>query len=218
MGKRLRKLTASQRRGRYARRKLLGWLLAAAVVGVLVAADSLGVFGRAPTPDLDRYDGKTFRVVKVVDGDTLDVDVPDARGGHAATRIRLWGVDTPETVRPNTPVQHFGPEASAFTKAAATGKRVRLELDYRRQRGAYGRLLAYVHLPDGRMLNRVLIEEGYGYADPRFPHRLRGEFLRAQRAAMKAGRGLWKNVRPADLPAYHRNLKLPRRPAATTRP
>lgn len=207
MPKRRYKLTIAQRRLRYAGRKALRSVIATAAVAVLVLADAAGVFGRAPASDLDKYDGSSFLVVHVVDGDTLDLDVPD--GGRAHTRVRLWGVDTPETVRENTPVQHFGPEASAFTKQAALGKRVKLELDPERPRGKYKRLLAYVILPDGRMLNRVLIEEGYGYADPRYDHRLRAEFLRLQRAAMKAGTGLWKDARPSDLPYYHRDLKLP---------
>ena len=207
MPKRLYKLTIAQRRLRYAGGTALTWLIATAAVAAMVLADRAGVFGQAPTSELDKYDGNSFLVVHVVDGDTLDLDVPD--GGRAHTRVRLWGVDTPETVRENTPVQHFGPEASAFAKQAALGRRVKLELDFQRHRDKYKRLLAYVILPDGRMLNRVLIEEGYGYADPRFNHRLRDEFLRLQRAAMKAGTGLWKDARPTDLPYYHRNLKLP---------
>lgn len=207
MSKRLYKLTAAQRRLRYAGRRFLGWAIAIAAVAGMVLADRTGVFGWAPVPDPVKYDGNSFMVVRVVDGDTLDIDVPDR--GRAGTRVSLWGVDTPETVKPNTPVQHFGPEASAFAKGAALGKRVRLELDLRQPRDKYNRLLAYVFLPDGRMLNRTLIEEGYGYADPRFDHRRRSEFMRLQRVAMKARRGLWKNVRWADLPYYYRDLKLP---------
>lgn len=207
MPKRLYKLTAAQRRLRYAGRRFLVWTIAIAAVAGMVLADRTGVFGRAPVPDPVKYDGNSFMVVRVVDGDTLDLDAPDGR--RPTTRVRLWGVDTPETVKPNTPVQHFGPEASAFATRAALGKRVRLELDLRQPRDKYKRLLAYVFLPDGRMLNRTLIEEGYGYADPRFDHRLRSEFVRLQRAAMKARRGLWKSVRRADLPYYYRDLKLP---------
>ena len=203
------KLTGRQRRLRYAVRKAMRVAAIAAVVAGLIAADHVGAFGRAPLPDDVKYHGKSFRVVHVVDGDTLDVNIDDRGRDH--TRIRLWGVDTPETVKPGAPVERFGRQAGAFAKQAAFDKQVRLELDPCQTRDKYGRLLAYVILPDGTMLNRVLIEEGYGYADPRYEHRLRDEFMRRQRKAMRAGRGMWTGIRQRDLPYYYRDrLKLPR--------
>ena len=84
-------------------------------------------------------------VTRVIDGDTLTVQCP----GKKLEKIRLIGVNTPETKHPNKPVQYFGKEASTFTKRMADGKKVRLEFDpaYTTQghRGKYGRLLAYVH-------------------------------------------------------------------------
>jgi micrococcal nuclease len=205
------RLTADQRRARYAARKVLALVAVSAAALALIVADTLGLFGRARVADLQKYDGKTFRVVKVVDGDTLDVDAPDGEYPH--TRIRLWGVDTPETVRPNTPPQHFGLEASDFTRRQALDANARLELDPSpdKQRDKYGRLLAYVHLPDGRMLNRVLVEEGYGYADERFPHRYSAEFKRLEAQARKAGKGLWKDLKPEDLPDYRRRVPPPQK-------
>lgn len=197
-----RKLTTRQRRRRYALRKAVKAGVVVAVLVALVVADRAGLFGRRPRPDQARYDGRTFPVARVVDGDTLDVDTPD--GDRPRTRVRLWGVDTPETVQPDTPVQHFGPEAGKFTKSLCAGKRVTLRLEPHRTRGKYGRLLAYVVLPDGRMLNRVLVEEGFGYADPRFDHTHREDFSRLAEQARAAGRGLWKDVTEADLPYYHR--------------
>ena len=187
---------------RVARRKAVWTLLTVALLAGLIAADRAGVFGRRPLPDEAKYDGKAFHVVRVIDGDTIDINVPDGKYPH--TRIRLWGVDTPETVKPDTPVQHFGPEASRFTKRACSSRQVTLRLERRDLRDRYERLLAYVILPDGRMLNRVLIEEGYGYADPRFEHTHQREFRKAQDAARTAGRGLWKDVTDADLPYYYR--------------
>jgi len=203
------KLSRRQRRVRYALRNAVVVCCVAAAVALLVLADRVGVFGRAPTPDRQKYDGKSFLVVKVVDGDTLDLNVPDGRFGH--TRVRLWGVDTPESVKLNVPPQHFGREATEFTKAQTLDKTVRLELEpYQRTRDDYGRLLAFVYLPDGRMLNGVLVEEGYGYADPRFPHHLQSDFRRLQTQARRSQRGLWKDVTSDDLPYYHRDkLKLP---------
>ena len=204
------KPTLRRRWLRYAGRRAAWALLVTAVFAALVAADRWGLFGRAPRRDSEKYHLQSFTVVHVSDGDTLDVDCPDGRYAH--TRIRLWGVDTPETVKPDTPVQHFGPQAAQFTRDATLGQVVSLELDSRQTRDKYDRLLAYVFLPDGRMLNRRLVEEGYGYADPRYNHRAKDEFARLQRQAMRQRRGLWKNARNEDLPYYYRDtLKLPAR-------
>ena len=187
----------------------VGFLAAAALA--LFLADREGMFGTRPAPagsDYERYHGKTFRVARVVDGDTIDIAAPDR--GKPTTRVRLWGVDTPETKRRDTPVQHFGPEATAFTKSACQDRQVKIELEPHTTRGTYGRLLAYVILPDGTMLNRELVRQGFGYADPRFPHRLKPEFLSLQNEARQQRRGLWKDVRRKDLPSYWRDkLSLP---------
>jgi len=197
-------MSAARRRGQYALRRAVRPAAAVLVLALLVLADRAGLFGRAPQPDVETYDAGVFRVVRVVDGDTLDVDTPDTVTGRAHTRIRLWGVDTPETTKPDARPQHFGPQASAFTRRCCRGKPVRLELVKGKTRGKYKRLLAYVHLPDGTMLNAELIAAGFGYADPRFVHPRLGEFARLQRKAMREKRGLWKNVRPDDLPYYYR--------------
>lgn len=209
--KRPQKLSPRRRTARYLGRKALAALAVPLVLIALCLADRW--FGTARTGSDDRrtYDGCSFTVTRVVDGDTLDVDAPDAQRAH--TRIRLWGVDTPETVKPNTPPQHFGREAGDFTRRTCTGKLVRLELGPHRTRDRYGRLLAYVYLPDGRLLNSVLVEAGYGYADPRFGHSRLAEFHRLQSKARRARAGLWKDVTPADLPYYYRDkLKLPAPP------
>ncbi len=204
------KLTRHRRRLRALVRRAAWTLLGAVLVSVLVVADRVGVFGKAPPADTAKYHLKTFLVVRVIDGDTLDIDCPDAMSPH--TRVRLWGVDTPETVKPESPVEHFGPQASQFTRATVGGRSVTLELEPRHTRDAHGRLLAYVFLEDGRMLNRMLVAEGYGYADPRFQHRCADEFARLQRHAMRESLGLWAELRREDLPHYYRDtLKLPER-------
>jgi micrococcal nuclease len=172
-------------------------------LGLLTVGDRAGWFGQRRPGDLDRYHERTAYVVRVIDGDTLDVDIPDR--DHATTRIRLWGVDTPETVKPEHPVEHFGPQASAFTRRAVLDKTVRLELQPHDTRDKYGRLLAYVYLPDGRMLNRLLVETGHAWADPRYEHRERTAFARLQKQARREKRGLWKDATPADLPYYLRD-------------
>ena len=105
-------------------------------------------------------------------------------------RVRLIGVDTPETVHPGRPVEFFGREASAFTKRLLEGRRVRLEYD-RERTDRYGRTLAYVHLADGTFANAEIIRRGYGHAYTRFPFRHLDRFRRLEREARSAGRGLW---------------------------
>ena len=178
-------------------------IIAVALLGGL-AANQAGLFNQSTGQagdDFPRYDGKTFRVTRSVDGDTFHIGAPDAKS--ASTPIRLWGVDTPETKKPNFPVQHFGPEASQFTRNLTFGKDVRIQLaPHQDSRDRYTRLLAYVFLPDGRMLNRVLVEQGYAYADPRFKHPYKAEFKAAMDQAKRKKIGLWAGVKPTDLPEY----------------
>jgi micrococcal nuclease len=122
--------------------------------------------------------------VRVVDGDTLLLD-----GGE---RVRLIGVDTPETVRPDWPQERFGNEASAFTRRMAERKRVWLEYDPQvGRKDRYERTLAYVYLPDGTLLNREIIRRGYGHVYTRFPFSRIREFKAAEREAREKGLGLW---------------------------
>ena len=83
---------------------------------------------------------QSFKCTRVVDGDTIILSTKE--------RVRLIGVDTPETKHPNKPVEQYGKEASAFTTRIVEGKKVTLEYD-QEKRDKYGRLLAYVYLEDG---------------------------------------------------------------------
>ena len=151
--------------------------------------------------DLQKYDGRQFIVVKVVDGDTLDIDIPD--GNYSHTRIRLWGVDTPETKNPRTGLMYYGPEASQFVTEAALDKRVTVHLERdRKTRDKYRRLLAYVQLPDGRFLNEALLSEGYAYADLRFKHSLYNKYKQLETLARNQKKGLWENVTPEQMPKW----------------
>ena len=133
------------------------------------------------------WSSETARVTRVVDGDTLVVSIAGQE-----ERVRLIGVDTPETVHPQKPVEYFGKEASAFTKRIAEGKTVRLEADPQNtDRDKYHRLLRYVYLPDGRLLNAEIIRQGYGFAYTRFPFRKMEEFRALEREPREANRGLW---------------------------
>lgn len=124
-------------------------------------------------------------VVHVVDGDTVQV----VRAGRLDT-VRLLGVDTPETVAPDRPVECHGPEAAAHTRERLLGRRVRLELDAE-PRDVYGRLLAFVHV-DGRRFNDELLRLGHARLLVIAPNGRHGRaMLEAELGARRAGRGLW---------------------------
>jgi micrococcal nuclease len=126
-------------------------------------------------------------VTRVVDGDTLVVAI----AGHEE-RVRLIGVDTPETVHPQKPVEYFGKEASAFTTRMAEGAVVQLETDPgTADRDKYNRLLRYVYLPDGKLLNAEIIAQGYGFAYTKYPFSKMEEFRLLEREARESGKGLW---------------------------
>ena len=127
----------------------------------------------------------TAEVVRVVDGDTIE-----ARIGGEVEDVRLIGVDTPETVKPGTPVQCFGPQASHFTKQRLEDRRVRLVFGVER-RDVYGRLLAYAYLGD-RFFNPILVRRGLARTLTIPPNdRFAGRFRRLELSAAGAGRGLW---------------------------
>ena len=126
-------------------------------------------------------------MTRVVDGDTIHVAVD----GRDET-IRYIGVDTPESVKPGTPVECFAKRASKFNARLVDGERVRLVLDAE-HRDRYGRLLAYVYRArDGLFVNAALIRRGYAQPltiPPNVAHA--GELHRLAASARRAGRGLW---------------------------
>jgi micrococcal nuclease len=135
-----------------------------------------------------------YHVDRFSDGDTITVNM----NGTPET-IRFIGVDTPETHDPRKKVQCYGPAASAFTKntLTAAGLQVRLSADsLSSNRDRYDRLLRYVYLPDGTLLNLKLIQEGYGFYYPYFPFSKSQEFDAAQNQAKAASTGLWGNCQP----------------------
>jgi micrococcal nuclease len=129
------------------------------------------------------------RVVRVVDGDTIHVMVDGRR-----EKVRYIGVDTPESVKPNTPVECFAKAASAANARLVEGRRVRLELDVE-PRDRYGRLLAYVYRGE-TFVNAELVRGGYATAltvPPNVDHA--GRFSALAREARRAGKGLWSACR-----------------------
>jgi micrococcal nuclease len=129
-------------------------------------------------------------VARVVDGDTIEARIADR-----LEDVRYIGVDTPETVKPDTPVQCFGPQASAFNHRLVEHRRVRLVFGAER-RDVYGRLLAYVYL-GRRFVNADLVRRGLARSLTIPPNdRFAPLFRRLELGAARAGRGLWGACRP----------------------
>jgi micrococcal nuclease len=153
--------------------------------GVAPAVDP----GAVPSPAVPG-DAFAARVDRVVDGDTFLATVAGSRG---PVRVRVIGVDTPETVKPGTPVRCFGPQASAFTKRLLPeGTVVRAAHEPGGDVDAFGRQLWDVWLPDGRFLESVLVAAGAARAYPYPPQTEHAALLEDLAvAARQAGRGLW---------------------------
>ena len=160
------------------------WLVFAALI-LLAVWVALKLTGNEQT--LVRNQPGLYSVVRVADGDTIDVDM----NGRIET-VRMIGVDTPETHKPDTPVQCYGPEATAYTKQLIGRQKVRLEADpLETNRDRYDRLLRYIYLPDETLIEEKLIAEGYGFAYTFFPFAKSELFEKLEQSAEQAAKGLW---------------------------
>ena len=163
------------------------------VVILVILGNHFGWFTQAQEA-ATQSDPGSYTVSRFVDGDTIVVDM----NGKNET-VRMIGVDTPETHKPNTPVQCYGPAASAYTKNLIGEQKVRLEADSTNQnRDRYGRLLRYVYLPDGRLVEQEIIANGYGFAYTSFPSVKKEQFIQAEAKAEAAKKGLWGNCTVHD--------------------
>jgi len=155
------------------------------------------------TDDWDKYNEKSFTVVKVVDGDTIDINMPD--GNYLTTRIRLLGIDTPETEKSPGGAMYYGKEASEFASKTALGQKVTVLLDkMSKTRDKYNRLLCHIRLADGRILNEELVSEGFAYADTRFPHSYFEKYIQLEKQARNEKKGLWEKITPDQMPQWRR--------------
>jgi len=130
---------------------------------------------------------KLYKVVSVVDGDTIKV----IYNGNTES-VRLVGIDTPETVHPTKPVQCFGKEASNKMKKLVEGKTVKLMVDKKgTERDKYKRLLRHIYLEDGTFVNKEMVKQGYAYAYLTYPFEYKEDFKKAESEAKKNKLGLW---------------------------
>jgi micrococcal nuclease len=157
------------------------WLLLVAIV--LIAMRLWPAEYRGASESQTARESTITTVKRAVDGDTLLLD--------DGIRVRLLGVDTPETKIPDQPPEPWGPEASEFTARHVTGRQVRLEFD-RERFDRYGRTLAYVYVGD-RLLNEELIREGLSAAQLQYPYRsdMKRRFVKAENEAREQHRGIW---------------------------
>ncbi len=140
-----------------------------------------------PAPGASQADSTTVQVVRVIDGDTIQVCC--IFGDRE--KVRYIGVDTRETHHPMKGIEYFGMEAAEANRKLVGAKTVRLEFDVQ-QFDKYGRTLAYVYLEDGTFVNVWLVEHGYAMVmtvPPNVKHQ--DLFLKLQREAREKGRGLW---------------------------
>lgn len=174
---------------------ILVLLLAAAVIYALrTSPPKLPLFGSSRNVSQPGF----YKVLESADGDTIVVDM-----GGTSERVRLVGVDTPETHHPDKPVQCFGQAASDFTSQLLSGKAVRLESDKQStNRDRYDRLLRYVYTESGELLNKKLITEGYGFAYTSFPFDKSNEFRAAEDQAKQNGAGLWSSCKIENSGGY----------------
>ncbi len=162
----------------------------------IVASVLVGCSPGRSTGDGDPGSGEAT-VIDVIDGDTIEVSI-----GGKAERVRLLGIDAPESVHPTVPVQCFGPEASAELKALLpAGTEVRVERDVE-SRDRYERLLLYVYrADDGLFVNQWLVSTGLADVVVYEPNSaLAGALSTAKRAARSRPVGLWQHCDGPDQP------------------
>jgi micrococcal nuclease len=164
-------------------------LIMMALISV-VALDRAGLL-LAPRDDVRRYGDLRAQVIRVVDGDTFIVDLPDTLKDTPSTRVRVWGIDAPEMARNGSPAARLAVEATQYARDILDGQTVLLTVEPDRLRGRWGRLLAHVELADGELFSEKMLRAGLARADARWPHRYLKEFEEAQRDAKQRRVGLW---------------------------
>ena len=175
------------------RRRSWGTLLLFGILSLLAVRRGCESFSpdRPSTPET-LAEG-VYEVVRVVDGDTIIVRTPGASrfDGAPQARVRLLGIDAPESVKPDHPVEPWGPEASEFTREFLSGGEVELRLD-RRRKDRYDRFLAYVYAEE-RLLNEELVRAGLARASP-YPGdspQIARRLEEAEEEAKRAKVGMW---------------------------
>jgi len=145
----------------------------------------------APLPQITQVIQSEHAFVKrTVDGDTLDVIIAGTE-----EKVRLIGINSPESVAPRRPVECFGKEASHQMDLLATGHQVTMAGDaLDANRDKYGRLLRYIYLEDGTFVNSWMVEKGFAFAYTSFPFQYSKKFVALELQARAAQLGLWNSA------------------------
>lgn len=156
--------------------------------GVLVSCAQAGTSPTISGPSGESVREGPYRVVRVVDGDTFTIKL-----GSQTTKVRVIGIDTPESVDPRRPVQCFGKEASARASALLSGKNVWLEVDPNQDtRDRFGRLLRFVWIDNTSDFGLTMIRDGFALEYTYdLPYRYQAQYRSAQVAAKETAAGLW---------------------------
>jgi len=182
------------------------WLLRVIVLSCLGGLGSLFIIAQdAPQsppkyPAMD-FKGKTaYKVVRIVDGDTLYVSVEDK--DKKQIDIRLKGIDTPETVAEGKPVEPYGKEASAFLANLLQGEYVYMEYEKGTpELDDYKRTLAYLYrVPDGMFVNLEIVRQGYGRVFTKYEFKYKELFTAYETRATESKKGLWSLPENAPKP------------------
>ena len=142
---------------------------------------------------------QTITCTRVVEGNIIIL--------NNGEKVRLIGVDTPETKQPNKSVEYFAKEAFAFTEKMVKGKEVKLEYDLQKK-DPYGRLLAYIYLKDGTFLNAEILKGGYGRTATKFPCKYSKQFTQYEKEAREHKRGIWAQKPPKKEKTYTREYYM----------
>lgn len=176
-------------------------LLTLVISGILVALTQTPV-DSPPRQLVATTQPGLYKVTKFYDGDTIAINMEGLE-----EKVRMIGVDTPETHDPRKNIQCFGVQASEFTKNLIGDQTIRLEADpTNSNRDRYNRLLRYVYLPDETLVNAEIIKQGYGFAYTSFPFTKLNEFRDFEKSAQLQNRGLWNSCQPQlDNKGYYRS-------------
>lgn len=157
------------------------------ILGLVVFAQTQNSYeAEYPVKELSKQ--LAYKVSRVIDGDTAIIVMDNKE-----VRVRLIGIDTPETVDPRKPVQAYGKEASNFLTNLLKGEEVYIEYDGEKaELDKYGRLLAYLYrVPDGLFVNLEIVRQGYGHAYTKFPFKYMELFRFYEKRARENEKGLW---------------------------
>ncbi len=158
---------------------------------IVVALDRAGVFSSsAPVAGgPDGYNGVRTRVQRVVDGDTLILELIDPLTDRP-TRVRLWGIDAPETAKADAPAEPFASEATDLLERLVLKKSVIVVIEPSKERDDYNRVLAHI-IADDDTVAAALVEAGLAESVERWRHRDTDRFEALELSARRAKKGIW---------------------------